>query len=263
MHLHRILFVILENLLKGNPFTLATFWATQLLLPMPWVTATSGNWLRVAAKPHCVACHQQTSFQKWKGLSKAASHLSGAGLTLEAASQGKKPHKTTCICCGEVTCTPVQRAKIHCQAGSCSVSRCCSLLSADTGVWRLFSCLLLTPCPKDKKTNSLLILRLMEVSELENYLLLNNSRETSHHKFSVATAQEVQTELCFLALGSFHTLYSDFIFGHNRLPGHPCRSASCSLFTMEDVWWNVCLHVHGCISHHCSLYSLLLSSYDL
>lgn len=90
MHLHRILFVILENLLKGNPFTLATFWAKQLLLLMPWVTATSGNWLRVAAKPHCVACHQQTSFQKWKGLSKAASHLSGAGLTLEAASQGKK-----------------------------------------------------------------------------------------------------------------------------------------------------------------------------
>lgn len=48
----------------------------------------------------------------------------------------------------------------------------------------------------------------MEVSELENYLLLNNSTETSHHKFSVATAQEVQTELCFLAVGSFHILYS-------------------------------------------------------
>lgn len=254
MHLHRILFVILENLLKGNPFTLATFWAKQLLLLMPWVTATSGNWLRVAAKPHCVACHQQTSFQKWKGLSKAASHLSGAGLALEAASQGKKPHKTICICCGEVTCTPVQRAKIHCQAGSCSVSRCCSLLSADTGVWRLFSCLLLTPCPKEKKTNSLLILRLMEVSELENYLLLNNSTETSHHKFSVATAQEVQTEL-FLGPWIFPYIVLRFYFWTQQIARTPLQV--CLLFT---VHYGRCLmkRVFACAwIHFSSLLSVL------
>lgn len=105
----------------------------------------------------------------------------------------------------------------------------------------------------------------MEVLELENYLLLNNSTETSHHKFSVATAQEVQTELCFLALGSFHILYLQFYFWTQLTARIPLQV--CLLFTVHYGRYlmkqHMCLYVHGCISHHCSLYSLLLSSYDL
>lgn len=103
----------------------------------------------------------------------------------------------------------------------------------------------------------------MEVLELENYLLLNNSTETSHHKFSVATAQEVQTELCFLAHGSFHILYLQFYFWTQQI----CQDTPAGLplvhygrCLMEE---HMCLHVHGWISHQCSLDSLPLSSYDL
>lgn len=42
-------------------------------------------------------------------------------------------------------------------------SRCASLLPADAEAWRWFSCLPLTPCPKDEEINTLLILRLTEI----------------------------------------------------------------------------------------------------
>lgn len=245
MHLHRILLVILGNLLKPptHPSHLLGSTATppHALSQPPVATGSVAAVLPGTSK--------QVP-KSGKGCQKQPVTFLVQAWPWEQSGKGKKSQKTTkdhhtCICCGEVTCTQFRGQKWSRQEAAQKQQRF-FLAVCRHRVWRLFSSLFLTPCPKDKKTNSLLTLRLMEVLELENYSVLNNSTETSHHKFSVATAQEVQTELCFLALGSFHILYLQFYFWTQQI----CqgRSASCSLWKMPDEG----AHVFACTWMHFS-----------
>lgn len=250
MHLHRILFVILGNLLKPptHPSHLLGSTATP-----PHALSHSHQWqlARWQLSPAVLPGTSKQVLKSGKGCQKQPVTFLAQAWPWEQPGKEKKSQKITkdhhtCICCGEVTCTQFRGQKYTARQEAAQKQQRFFLAVCRHRVWRLFSCLFLTPCPKDKKTNSLLTLRLMEVLELENYLLLNNSTETSHHKFSVATAQEVQTELCFLALGSFHILYLQFYFWTQQI----CqgRSASCSLWKMSDEG----AHVFACTWMHFS-----------
>lgn len=143
MHVHRILFVILGNLLKP-PTHPSHLLGNTAAPPMPWVTATSDS---AAAQPCCAAWHQQTSFKSGKGCQKQPATFLVQVWPWEQPGKEKKNQKTTTPAF-VVVCAPSTEGKNTLPGRD---SRC-SLLFADTEVCRSFSCLLLTPCPKDIKT---------------------------------------------------------------------------------------------------------------
>lgn len=156
------------------------------------------------------ACHQQTSFRKWKGLPSFWCRP-GPGAVKEKPAQTKPP-----VFAGvRVRDTPVQRAQMHCQAGSTVSPAMSSTHSSKAADVLLAACrcrsLEITPLFTSNSLSqrggnkcSVNLEAYGNFTELENYLLLNNSTKTYH-----------QLDFLHISL-SLGIFYGNFTRGANR-----------------------------------------------